>query len=290
MTHNIPLTHVEKHSKAISDTKHTQVSNLQNHIQEILGDTHYTFLQGSYANDTSIADINDVDIVAVRKSTYSSIHSEVETSGSVNWDTIFSEIEFKLKNQNLYNWTIDRGDKCITVKTINFKADIVPSVQVGRDIKVDPIVIYSFKTNTEIINYPKTHIDNGVKKHDITNKNFKPMVRMFKNWSLNHFNNSGIVSSYQIESLVYNSDNENFTNDYALSFILIGLSILDLLKNKSNIICSVCGSEDITSNWNSSDKQVFEETLTKSLNHAITAYKASTIQDAQSYWLKAYNY
>jgi hypothetical protein len=290
MTHNIPLTHVEKHSKAISDTKRTQVSNLQNHIQEILGDTHYTFLQGSYANDTSIADINDVDIVAVRKNTYSSVHSEIETSGSVDWNTIFSEIETKLTNQNLYKWTINRGDKCITVETSTFKADIVPSVQVGRDIKADPIVIHSFKLGSEIINYPKTHIDNGVKKHDLTNKNFKPMVRMFKNWSLNHFNNSGVVSSYHIESLVYNSDNENFTNDYALSFILIGLSILDLLKNKSNIICSVCGSEDITSNWNSSDKQVFEETLTKSLNHAITAYKASTIQDAQSYWLKAYNY
>lgn len=290
MTHNIPLAHVEKHSKAISDTKGTQVSNLQNYIQEILGDTHYTFLQGSYANDTSIADINDVDIVAVRVNTYSSVHSNIEVSNSIEWNTIFSEIESKLENQNLYDWTVTRGDKCIKVETYNFKADIVPAVQVGRDIKSDPIVIYSFKTSSEKVNYPKTHIENGVKKHADTNKNFKPMVRMFKNWSLNHFDNSGVVTSYHIESLVYNSNNENFTNDYALSFILIGSNILDLLKNKSNIICSICGSEDITSNWNNLDRQVFEETLRKSLEHALTAYKANTIQDAQNYWSKAFNY
>ncbi|MEK7522255.1 MAG: hypothetical protein AAB569_01630, partial [Patescibacteria group bacterium] len=66
MPHNVLPSDIQKHTKGISDTKTTQVSNLQNHIQEILGDTHHTFLQGSYKNDTSISNINDVDIVAIR--------------------------------------------------------------------------------------------------------------------------------------------------------------------------------------------------------------------------------
>ena len=99
MAHNIPLQHIEKHTKAISDTKRTQVANLQNHIQQILGDTHHTFLQGSYKNDTSISDIKDVDIVAVRTTTYSSVHTGLSFPTSIPGDTIFSEIESKLRNQ-----------------------------------------------------------------------------------------------------------------------------------------------------------------------------------------------
>lgn len=71
MTHLVQQTDIEKHTKSISDTKKSQVSNLQKHIQEILSETHHTFLQGSYRNITAISDINDVDIVAVKINVYS---------------------------------------------------------------------------------------------------------------------------------------------------------------------------------------------------------------------------
>ena len=98
MAHNISTQHVQKHTKSISDSKRQEVSSLQSYIQELLID-HHTFLQGSYANDTAISDINDVDIVAIRKNTYSSVHSRVYCPASVTWDLIFSEIETRLKNQ-----------------------------------------------------------------------------------------------------------------------------------------------------------------------------------------------
>lgn len=291
MSHNIPIVHIQKHTKSISDTKQTEVSNLQNHIQELLGDTHHTFLQGSYKNNTSTSDINDVDIVAVRINTYSGTHSNVVVSGSVMWDQIFSEIEAKLKNQNKYSWTIERVDKCIEVKTSSFKADVVPAVQVQTEINNDNIVIYSFKLGIEKINYPTTHYNNGVAKHASTHQNYKPVVRMFKNWTANHFEGLDIVSSYNVESLVHNSKDDNFCDDHAASFILVGKSIVDLLKQRDVlpvVIKSVCGSEDISYNWDINKRKLFCSTLETSIDHALTACKDNE-SSSSYYWNKAFN-
>ncbi|KKR45823.1 MAG: hypothetical protein UT80_C0029G0005 [Parcubacteria group bacterium GW2011_GWC1_40_13] len=294
MPHNIPTVHIQKHTRGISDTKRTEVANLQKYIQELLGDTHHTFLQGSYANDTSTSDINDVDIVAIRKTTYSSVHTGLSFPTSIPWETIFSEIETKLKNQNRYTWTVERseGGKCIEVRTSGFKADVVPAVQINEDVKSDPIAIYSFKTGIEKVNRPRTHIENGVAKHNATNQNYKPIVRMFKNWVKNHFDNTDIISSYQVESLVYNTPNENFHNDHAYSFLFVGNHIAELLSQRDILpikINSVCGTDDITTNWNIVARQSFKNKLKESVSHGLSAYKATTIQEAQNYWDKTFN-
>lgn len=294
MPHNIPTVHIQKHTKGISTTKRTEVANLQTYIQGLLGDTHHTFLQGSYANDTSTSDINDVDIVAIRKTTYSSVHTGLSFPTSIPWETIFSEIEAKLKNQNRYQWTVVRseGGKCIEVRTSGFKADVVPAVQIDADAKNDPIAIYSFKTGIEKVNRPRTHIENGVAKHDATNQNYKPTVRMFKNWANNHFGDMDIISSYQVESLVYNTPNENFHNDHAYSFLFVGNHIAELLSQRDTLpirINSVCGTDDITANWDISARQSFKNKLKESLLHGLSACKASTIQEAQNHWDNTFN-
>lgn len=286
------MAHVQKHTKSISDNKRTEVANLQNYIQEVLQD-HHTFLQGSYKNDTSTSDINDVDIVAVRVNTYSGTYSSVPVSSSVMWDQIFSEIEEKLRqNPGRYQWTVTRVDKCIEVKTASFKADVVPAVQIDSNLKNDNIAIYSFKKGVEKVNFPNTHYKNGVIKHDATNQNYKPIVRMFKNWATNHFGESDIVSSYHVESLVYNSPDDNFYDDHVASFVLIGGHIVKLLKQRNIlpvIIKSVCGSEDITTNWDFINRQAFCDALDKSVNHALNAYHSSSQHDAQGHWAKAFN-
>lgn len=294
MSHNIPTINIQKYTKGISATKRTEVANLQTYIQGLLGDTHHTFLQGSYANDTSTSDINDVDIVAIRKTTYSSVHTNLSFPTSMPWETIFSEIETKLKNQNRYQWTVTRseGGKCIEVRTSGFKADVVPAVQIDADAKNDPIAIYSLKTGIEKANRPRTHIENGVAKHNATNQNYKPTVRMFKNWVNSHFGDTGVISSYQVESLVYNTPNENFHNDHAYSFLFVGNHIVELLSQRDALpirINSVCGTDDITDNWDISARQSFKNKLKESLLHGLSACKASTTQEAQKHWDNTFN-
>lgn len=292
MLHKIPIEDTKKHTKGISESRRTQVSNLQNHIQEILGDSHHTFLQGSYKNGTSTSDINDVDIAAVRVNTYSGTYSPKPFSNTIAWENIFEEIEKKLRSQKLYVWTVERKDKCIQVVTRDFKADVVPATQVQEDIGTDPIAIYSFKNRSEKINSPRNHYENGVSKNKETSNNYKPIVRLFKNWLTNHFGNKRPISSYQIESLIYNTPSENFSDDHASSFILIGLHIKEMLSSIhafSPKINSVCGTENIIINWSEIDRGIFKKQLEESLTTALKAYKSTTASEAKYYWDKAFN-
>ncbi len=279
-------------TKGPSDTKTTQAKNMQVYIQKLLGDTHHTFLQGSYKNDTAISDINDVDIVAMRALTYSATHSPHGPFPSmINWEDIFQEIEEKLKKQTLYTWTVERGDKCIRVLGA-FKADIVPSVQVGHDKLSDPIVVYSFRDMAEKINHPRDHYNNGVIKNSSTEGNYKPMVRMMKNWARNQFlEDRATVSSFKIEALVHGTPDNCFVNDRVISFILLADSIVKRVEAQSGILpsaLSVCGREDICASWHPIARQNFTERLKESMGYAIEAYQATSQQVADEKWRLAF--
>lgn len=285
-SHLIPPHLVVSLTSGPSDTRVRQVAAMQNYIQELLGDTHHTFLQGSYRNDTATSDINDVDIVAVRLTTFSGVHSNVVVSSHVAWEQIFSEIEWKLRNQTRYTWTVERGDKCIKVRGV-FNADVVPAVQVDRDHGIDPIAIYSFREGVERVNYPRLHYQNGVAKNASTSGLYKPSVRMFKNWRENHFGEDYVTaSSFKVESLVHGSKEHYFSANYPANFIVIGHDILGRLgaRTLAPTVLSVCGSEDITANWHPVAKQNFVERLSESLAYAEAAYRARTITEAETNW------
>lgn len=287
MTHKIPSAHIDSLILGPSASKTTQVATLQNFIQQLLGETHHTFLQGSYVNDTAIRDINDVDIVAVRKTTYSAIHSPYRFDQSILWNDIFTEIERKLKDQSKYTWVVERGDKCIKIRGA-FNVDVIPAVKVDHDHTTDPIVIYSHKTQIERPNFPRTFYDNGVAKNKATNQLYKPMVRMFKNWAINHFDDDKIISSFKIQALAYGVSNEKFQSDHAAGFILVGSEMLKALET-SRPIMSVCGAEDINMGWDQSMRSMFVSRLRQSVTDALDAYRATHAGTAETFWKKALN-
>lgn len=289
--HLIPQNLIDSLTSGPSATKTTQVANMQNFIQDLLGSTHHTFLQGSYKNDTAISDINDVDIVAIRLKTYSGTYSSQPVSSTVYWDQIFSEIEAKLRNQSRYNWTVTRGDKCICVRGA-FNADVVPAVQVNRDHLIDPIVVYSFRDRREKLNYPRIHYQNGVRKNAATDGRYKPLVRMFKNWTLNHFGNNNTVSSFKTEALVHSIADSNFFDDQTATFIIAANSTvasLDQAGSGPKSILSVCGQENVCANWHLNDINDFVSQLRESASYGLNAYQASSRAAAETYWRSAFN-
>lgn len=291
MAHNVPTSTVDPLISGPSPSKITQVSNMQNYIQGLLGDTHHTFLQGSYKNDTARSDINDVDIVAVRLQTFSTVHTGLRFPTSVLWDTIFSEIEAKLRNQRLYTWTVERGDKCIKVRGA-FNADVIPAVQVNSHLE-DPIVVYSFRTSTEKLNHPRLHYDNGVVKNKATGGNYKPAARMFKNWAYNHFGEDrNIFSSFKVEALVHGVPDDHFSSDHVSNFIVGADNIVRKLNTRSALpllIPSVCGKEDITQGWGLVGRGAFVAQLNNSLQLAVEAYQAGSVSQAEAKWREAFN-
>lgn len=290
--HKIPENLIIPLIKAPSQTKTEQVANMQNYIQELLGDTHYTFLQGSYKNDTAISDINDVDIVAVRIKTYSGQYSPHRFDNYIFWNQIFSEIEQKLRNQSKYIWTVERGDKCIKVRGA-FNADIVPAVQVGEDYSIDPIVIYSFRSELEKLNYPRVHYENGVVKNKLTGGLYKPTVRMFKQWVKNHFGeNKDIISSFKMEALVHAVDDKLFSSDHPTNFVLVANQIATKISQRSImpiLIPSVCGNEDISQNWDINNRKIFLNKIRESLNCALVARRTQMQYLAEDNWKKVFN-
>lgn len=291
MPHKIPSSRIDHLTRGPSASKTTQVATLQNYIQELLGDTHHTFLQGSYVNDTAISDINDVDIVAVRKTTYSSIHSPHRFTESIPWDSIFSEIETQLKGQSKYAWTVTRGDKCIKVRGA-FDVDVIPAVKVDHDHTTDPIVIYSHSKAVERPNFPRTFYENGVAKNTSTSGFYKPTVRMFKNWARNHINDDKTISSFKMQALVYGAQDSEFSGDYPSNFITVGVNMLEMLKPNGLVpkpIMSVCGTEDINVGWDPTLRAVFVNRLRESLVHASAAYKALDPNTAEASWKLAHN-
>ncbi|MEO6536185.1 MAG: nucleotidyltransferase [Candidatus Paceibacterota bacterium] len=291
--HNVPSSVVEPLLRGPSPRKITQVAQLQNDIQTLLGSTHHTFLQGSYKNNTAPSDINDVDIVAVRRTTYSGVHSPQRNNqhDRIAWDSIFSELEILLDGHPEYDWTVERGDKCIKL-TGPFNVDVIPAVVYSTHDE-DPIVVYSMRDGREIVNHPRTHYENGVEKHASTGELYKPTVRMFKNWKQNHYGqDKSMVSSFKIEALVNAVDDAEFVEDPVARFILVGASILELMNMRSLVptrIMSVCGNEDITEHWDLGARRQFVAQLSESVNHARLAFSAPTAAVATQHWNNAFN-
>jgi len=286
--HNIPSSRIDPLIKGPSPAKITQVSNLQNFIQDLFGEDYHTFLQGSYINRTAISDINDVDIVVVKKNTYSGTYSVHQPDRTVYWDTIFAEIEERLKGQDRYKWAMDRGDKCIKL-TGSVNVDIVPAVQIVDDHLEDPIAISSFRNSAEKVSHPRIHITKGQQKHAATNDQFKPMVRMLKNWKKNHFGDNDLISSHKIEALVNAVPNNKFYTDPVANFILTTASMHKQLNSPNPTIHSVCGNEDIIHGWDETERALVKKQLLLSMASAQEAYEADTEEEAIAHWRRAFN-
>src|SRR6266568_763677 len=79
------------------------------------------------------------------------------------------------------------------------------------DITKDPIAIWSRRQKRQRPNYPRTHYDNGVKKHSATSEAFKPTVRLFKRWARQYSSLAETAPSFYIECAVHAVSNGKFS-------------------------------------------------------------------------------
>lgn len=285
--HLIPEAAMVRYTAAPSTTKIDQAVSLQNTIRSVLGSDYETFLQGSYRNTTGVADINDVDIVALHKDVYSGIFSGRIWEPKVSWDSVFSGIQSRLEASPHYKGRTTVGDKCITVNT-NFKADVVPAVMIS-DVESDPIAICSRRTYTERKNYPRVHYQNNVTKQSATASAYKPTVRMFKRWTRNWFHGTKIAPSFYVECLIYNVPNYHFSLDPAVSYVAVADYIVKNFDRYS-VIKSVAGDKDILTSeeWAPDSFERFQLQLSASNISVARAINAATIADATMHWKAAF--
>lgn len=101
-------------------------------------------------------------------------------------------------------------------------------------------IVFPTLLNGEIINYPKKHSDNCTNKHQETNQNFKPMVRIFKNIRSklveDRIITKDIAPSYFIEGLLHNTPKELFIGSYEDMVVNI-LNWFQNMSDRSKLLC-----------------------------------------------------
>jgi hypothetical protein len=273
---------IDRYSRGPSVTRAAAVKSLHENIRSALenwGDKKFdTFLQGSYRNGTAIADINDVDIVALYDP-----WSSPEAQG--HWEWLFNHVADILRNTALVSGTVRLGDKCVKLEG-DLKVDIVPAISRTTYSTVDPVMVYSRRTRGERPNYPRTHYDNGILKQFATNDTFKATVRLFKRWKRQYSYLN--APSFYVECAVHSVVSTKFNSYLPRSFAEVALELCEYSRYK--VIRAVGGDKDILvpQEWNPDDFMRFQEKLLRDATLVRGAMAASTQSDADRLWKLAF--
>jgi hypothetical protein len=276
----IPQAAIDKYAAGPSSTKVTQVANLQTTIRSVLDYAYDSFLQGSYRNDTAIADINDVDIVARRKGVTSPLSAST-------WEQYFETIASALRSSPVITGTVSIGDKCVKLATSTLKADIVPAVAIGG-LQSDPVSIWSRRRRSGIPNYPRTHYEEGVKKQSATDQSYKATTRLFKRWVRQYGEGTDMAPSFYIECAVHAAASDRFHSYLPRSFFRVGSTIASWTRH--SVIKSVAGDKDIltSAEWRPEKFEAFKVKLIRDLSIVHGALTAKTTEDALKSWKSAF--
>ncbi|HIE35960.1 MAG TPA: nucleotidyltransferase [Candidatus Omnitrophica bacterium] len=231
------------------------------------------YLQGSYKNSTNIRGDSDVDVVVqLNSSFYSNLTEEQKrllglTPASYGWSDFRIDVLKALKSYYGQN-QITEGNKSIKLKANNGRlpADIVVCVQYRkyRSININDytegMCFWTRIENRQVINYPKIHYENGVSKHQGTNKWYKPAVRLFKN--ARSFIAGDRTPSYFLECMLYNVPNVQFGRSYQDTFC----NVVKWLS-KNNLSDFICQNGQLKlfgptqEQWNIEDARLFIKNL-----------------------------
>ncbi len=184
-------------------------------------------LQGSYANNTNIRNVSDVDISVVYNA--------------------YLPISFELFKQKIYNALkgkfglkdVHRKNKSIRVdgNTYRKAIDVVPAFPISRNPE-SGIYIITDKENEKIYNYPLQHIENGYEKNKQTDYKYKKIVRIIKYvkyfMEISNIDSAKKLGSFNVESLIWNVPTEVFKKYSTLGFI-----VEEVIKYLMNNIASI---------------------------------------------------
>lgn len=219
------------------------------------------FLQGSYGNDTNIYAESDVDIVIRQDASFYYELHDVPTEQKNTFDTRFPESsdysysvfqsDVKAALTAAFADSVKSGKKAIRIQAGGARrsADVITAFEFRRYYKfvsdfdehhVKGIAFFT-SDGSRIDNFPTQHRENCTLKHQATNCNYKPMVRILKNMRSRLVDDGllegGIAPSYYIEGLLYNVPDDKFVGDYA-NILYNVLKWLQEIPDRTKFVCA----------------------------------------------------
>jgi hypothetical protein len=195
------------------------------------------FIQGSYANNTNVRTESDVDIAIVQEEVFQTEYRDGVTDADYQFTTVPSPSKtFKDEVQECLKYKfgsdVERKNKSIKIhgNTYRKDTDTVPCIRL-RNYRNDYLknadnfiggIVIKADSGERIINYPEQHIENGRKKNNDTNRVYKRMVRIAKTirnlMDSANFSSAKNISSFGLESLLWNIPNDIYTKYSLLGF------------------------------------------------------------------------
>ena len=230
------------------------------------------FLQGSYKNDTNLRKDSDVDVVVQLAAKLSPKIAQLSGTQLVDdethkliyegWRSFRSQV-LKALRATYGTKTVTTGRKSIKIAKdqLHASADIVVTVHCGKGL-----TFYLPDEHRWVVSYPDQHHSKGLKKEEATNNRFKRTIRMFKA-ARNQLEDNRVikkrgVSSYFIESLLYNVPDELFRKRLDESYCdileFLKTAKLDRFKCQNSIHKLFAPSKDL---WSQNEARKFVQTL-----------------------------
>lgn len=254
-------------TKPPSDSEQTRLETSERMVREAINEDEKlskksteTFGQGSYANDTNVRLNSDIDINVRYTGGYYFDLPEDKTEADMGIDKdgpsgySFSEFKNEVEAALVKKFGRDqvkRNDKCITIKGTaqRIQTDVVPTWDY-RKYNENKTYILGAKFIPDnsyfgIVNFPKQHIENGIKKNSNTQRRFKRLTRLHRKLRYKMKDDgviiNGNITSFLLECLVWNVPNR-IMNDYDTWTERLKLSIIFLYgQTKEDSTCKEWG-------------------------------------------------
>lgn len=201
--------------------------------------------KGSYKNNTNVRLESDVDVTITCNDFFyyklpqgCTIDDMNIAKAEINYQQLHADV-VKALCKKFGSENVKIKSKCINIidNTCRVSCDVTPTFRrrlYRSNKQYHDGVCYYDQRNNFIENYPEQHFTNGVTKNISTNNFYKKLVRIMKKTNL-EISDSGpnnAISSFLIESLLWNIPNTRFTS--ADSYLEKSKNILQYIYSAIN--------------------------------------------------------
>lgn len=275
------LKNIEPDPKNVKLAKksHEEVRDFLIADDEISKASPETFLSGSYARETAINDIKDVDIVLI----IDLDRSTTEPVVTLAW--------LQVSLQNKYSKVKQQGRSVNVVNDKGFSLDIVPATPLSN--RSGPLWIPDREAKAWVSTHPKKQIKFSSERNKDTEGYYVHLIKIIKFWRDRLISEKAKPNSYIIESLISKcivSKQDSYGNSVKNIFYYIYSAYQNYLNVGSvpNISDPGYGSVNVAKRWNFDEFSAFMTEIDVSYNIAIEALKSDDENESIKLWRKLF--
>jgi hypothetical protein len=179
--------------KAAASTSHNYLRSLMDSGQfgnRILD----SYLSGSYARDTALSPIDDVDIIFVvdPRGWSTGLFASRPRPDQI-LQSFASAVRYRYPNSSVYTQR-----RSVRLSLNHLAIDVVPAI--NKDSKGKLILIPDSNSDEWIVSAPKIHTEIGIEINKTAGGRFKPLVKLLKFWNSN-LPKTAKIKSFAIETI-----------------------------------------------------------------------------------------